>query len=314
MGRHHSEKMKIDGRGEVVALFDTFESAAQGIKQDFWPSASICPRVEDLFALDNVDAVIIGTPTAEHYSQATICLDRGWHVLCEKPLASNRQQILELIAAYDRCRKKAQGFSLAYQRRFWSRFRTLRREVQSGKWGAVKAILSHNIENWQSTITGTWRNDPAQNPGGFVADAGSHKIDAIFYTTGLAPVDVFARSVRAGSNVEIVSSVSAKLTSDVLVTMDFVGLAQYLDEDLCIHCEHADLMLRHDELWIGRNGEIKKLVSDEPESDPVGGFLDAILNGKEDLSPPSAALPVYDVTQAILESSRTGLPVIIANS
>ena len=140
MGRHHSEKMKIDGRGEVVALFDTFETSARGIKQDFWPSASICSRVEDLFALDNVDAVIIGTPTAEHYTQATVCLDRGWHVLCEKPLASNRQQIMELIAAYDRCRKKGQGFSLAYQRRFWSRFRTLRREVQSGKWGAVKAM------------------------------------------------------------------------------------------------------------------------------------------------------------------------------
>jgi hypothetical protein len=34
-----------------------------------------------------------------------------------------------------------------------------------------------------------------------------------------------------------------------------------------------------------------------------------IFNGAADLSPPEAALPVYDMTQAILASSRTGAPV-----
>ena len=55
---------------------------------------------------------------------------------------------------------QAQGrvFSLGYQRRHTALYRTIRREVQSGKWGAVRAVVSHNVENWQQTIGGTWRD------------------------------------------------------------------------------------------------------------------------------------------------------------
>jgi predicted dehydrogenase len=176
----------------------------------------------------------------------------------------------------------------------------------------VRAIASHNVEDWQSTIAGAWRDDPLQNPGGFVTDAGSHKLDAIFYVTGLAPKEVFARSQRWGSHVEIVTSASALLTDDVTATIDFIGHAQYLGEDLHVHCERADLMLRHGELWVARGGRRELLPVDEPESTPVASFLDTIVNGAPERSPPSAALPVYDLTQAILESSRSGKPVVIA--
>ncbi len=308
MGRHHSSKLVADGRGEVVALFDAYLSTAQQLQQDLWPSAVVSVSFEDLLARGDIDAVIICTPTAEHYLQAKACLTRGWHVMCEKPLASDRTQILELITWADKCRTRRQAFSLGYQRRYSSIFRTLRREILSGKWGAVRAIASHNVENWQPTIAGTWRDDPQQNPGGFVTDAGSHKIDLLFYVTGLKPVEVFARSQKWGSHVEIVASVSALLSENVSLTMDFIGHAQYLGEDLHVHCEQADLMLRHEELWIGRGGRRERLAVDEPDSNPVSGLLNMVLQGQPDLSPPEAALPVYDMTQAILRSGRTGLP------
>lgn len=309
MGWHHSEKMRADGRAECVALFDAHASSAEKLRRELWPSAVVSPNFDDLLTLDNVDAAVICTPTAEHHSQATACLNRGWHLLCEKPLASDRGQILNLLALSEACRARGQQFSLAYQRRYTSLFRTLRREVRSGRWGSVRAITSHNVEHWQPTIGGTWRDDPAQNPGGFVTDAGSHKIDALFYVTGLTPRQVFARSQKWGSHVEIVTSVAALLSNDVTVTMDFIGHAQYLGEDLHIHCERADLMLRHEELWIGRDGQRERIAADEPDSNPVEGLLDMILKGEPDRSPPESALPVYDMTQAILESSRSGLPV-----
>lgn len=309
MGRHHSEKLLADGRGKVVALFDFQPPFAQQLGLELWPAATVCATLEDLLQRDDIDAAIICTPTAEHYTQAQQCLKQGWHVLCEKPLASDRLQILNLIELAEVGRSRGQAFSLGYQRRFTSLFRTLRREVLSGRWGAVRAVTSHNVEDWQSTIGGTWRNDSQQNPGGFLADAGSHKLDGLFYVTGLKPVEVFARSQKWGSQVEIVSSVSALLTNQVSLTMDFIGHAQYLGEDLQIHCESADLMLRHDELTIARAGRREPLAADEPDSNPVSGLLDIILNGVVDLSPPESALPVYDMTQAILASSRTGLPV-----
>jgi predicted dehydrogenase len=309
MGRHHSEKLILDGRGQVVALFDAEQSTAERLRHEFWPSATISTSFPDLLAKTGIDAAIVCTPTAAHHAQAKSALRLGWHVLCEKPLASDRSQILELIELATAARLADQAFSLGYQRRYTSLFRTMRREVFSGRWGHVRAITSNSVEHWQSTIAGTWRDDPQQNPGGFVTDAGSHKIDALFYLTGLKPVEVYARSQKWDSNVEVVTNVSALLTEDVSVSMNFVGLAQYLGEDLHLHCEFGDLMLRHDHLVLGREGRLEPLVADEPESDPVAGWLDTIVDHEADRSPPEAALPVYDMTQAILSSSRSGKSV-----
>ncbi len=311
MGRHHSEQLLADGRGQVTALLDAVHPTAVALQQSLWPNARVCHDFAELLHCDNVDAAIICTPTAEHFTQVNGCLDRGWHVLCEKPLASNRGQILALIAAGERAAAKKQAFSLGYQRRHTALYRTLRREVRSGKWGGIRAIVSHNVENWQPTIPGTWRNDPQQNPGGFLTDAGSHKLDQLFYVTGLAPREVFARSQTWGSHVEIVTSASALLEHDVTATIDFIGHAQYLGEDLAIHCERADLMIRHGELWLGRSAKMERLPVDEPDSTPVSSLLDTILTGAADRSPPSAALPVYDLTQAMLQSSRTKTLVVV---
>lgn len=308
MGRHHSEKILADGRGRVVTVLDASRPAAEQLRQSLWPNADVAASFDEVLTRNDVDAAIICTPTAEHHFQATSCLSRGWHLLCEKPLASDRSQILSLISVAERCRQNRQIFTLGYQRRFTSLYRTLRKEVRSGRWGAVRAITSHNVENWQPTIGNTWRDDPAQNPGGFVTDAGSHKIDCVFYVSGLKPIEVFARCQKWDSHVEIVSSVSALLSGHVTLTMDFIGHSQYLGEDLHIHCESGDLMIRHDELWIGQNGQRQKVEPTEPDSNPVSGLLDVIFEGADDLSPPESALTVYDMTQAILESGHTGEP------
>ncbi|MBS0206303.1 MAG: Gfo/Idh/MocA family oxidoreductase [Planctomycetes bacterium] len=314
MGRHHGQKLIDDGRGEIAALLDAQRPMAAGLQQELCPTARICDTLEQLVSLDNIEAAIICTPTAEHHRQALACLDRGWHVLCEKPLAAHRAEILELIARSELAVARRQAFSLGYQRRHTSLYRTIRREVRSGRWGSVRAIVSHNVENWQPTITGTWRDDPRQNTGGFVTDAGSHKIDLLFYITGLTPQEVFARSQTWGSHVEIVTSVSALFSGDVTATIDFIGHAQYLGEDLSIHCERADLMIRHGEFWIAREGQMERQAVDEPESTPVNSFLDTILQGTAELSPPSAALPVFDLTWAILESGRRKQPVCVSSS
>ena len=83
-------------------------------------------------------------------------------------LAESRERTVALL---DDARRGGPHCSLAYQRRCWSTYRTLKREVESGRWGPVRAVTSHNVENWRQTIAGTWRDDPAANPGGFLGDA-----------------------------------------------------------------------------------------------------------------------------------------------
>jgi predicted dehydrogenase len=306
MGRLHSERILQDGRARIVAFFDTDRAAALRLQQDLAPAGAVFDRLDQLLDAGVSDAAVICTPTTSHFDQIRACRVRGLHVLCEKPLAESRSRIESLID--DAAHGGAQAM-LAYQRRFWSTYRTLRREVQSGRWGPVRAVTSHNVEHWQPTIAGTWRDDPAVNVGGFVGDAGSHKVDAVFYVTGLQPAEVFARSWTSGSRVEVVTSVSAVLSGDVPLCMDFIGHAQYLGEDLHIHCAGADLMIRDRRAWIARRNAVEPLEPLEPESHPIAGFLDLLLGTAPNRAPFDCARPVFQFTHAILESNRRGVVV-----
>jgi predicted dehydrogenase len=310
MGRLHCERMLADGRSEAVALYDVERAFAEELHNGPARNAAICPRFEDLLAFPGIDAAIICTPTQLHFEQAAAFLERGVPVLCEKPLARRRAEILELAAIAQRTRML---LSVAYQRRRWATYRTLRQLVGSGEFGAVRAVMSHNIENWQQTIGGTWRDDPQSNPGGFIGDAGSHKIDAVFFVTGLQPKEVFARCDTSGSHVEITGSISALLEGNVPLTMDFVGHAQHFNEILAIHCQRGDLTLREGEIWIGREGLAERLGLAAPDCNPVVAFLDSLLSGVENFAPPECALPVFDFTQAVFESARSGRSIALAS-
>ncbi len=311
MGRHHGEHLMRDGRGMVRAVLDADPSLAAKLCADLNVSSACASSFDDLLSRSDIDAVILCTPTGLHFRQAKAALENGWHVLCEKPLANTRADILELMALGQAAQRKGQVFTIGYQRRHWGGFRTLRREIASGNWGPVQAFATHSVEFWQRTITGTWRDDPRQNPGGFIGDAGSHKIDMLFHLTGLPPQEVFARTWKCGSQVEIVASVSAVLGGDVPCTLDFIGRAHHLSEDVSIHCAEADLMLKHDKLWIGHAGKLVPLAITEPDSNPVSGFLDTIHGIAPNHCPPECALPVFDFTQAVFRSAATRANVIL---
>jgi hypothetical protein len=49
----------------------------------------------------------------------------------------------------------------------------------------------------------------------------------------------------------------------------------------------------------------------EADSNPITAFLDAILLGAENFAPPECALPVFDFTQGLFESARTGRSITL---
>ncbi len=302
IGRLHAERIVADGRARIVAFCDPLPANAARMRDEFAKDASLFASVGDLIAGCPVDTAVVCTPTNQHFEQVRQLRERNVHVLCEKPLAESRDRIVQLI---DEARGDKPALTVAYQRRCWSVYRTLRREVQSGRHGPVRSLTAHVSERWQQTIAGTWRDDPAFNPGGFIGDAGSHKIDIVFFVTGLAPREVFAHSDRRGSRVEIVTTLSARLEHDVALSMNFIGDSQHFREDFHVHCAEADLVYRDGVVFIARNNKVERLVDLEPETNPNAAFLDLLAGTAENFAPASVALPVWDFTQAVLESART---------
>jgi len=311
IGRLHAERIVADGRTTIVALCDPLRANAARLQAEFARDATIFSNVDELLDGCHADVAVVCTPTNQHFEQVELLRGRGIHVLCEKPLAETRDRIVGLIEG---SQSGNPALSVAYQRRCWSVYRTLKREVQSGRHGPVRSVTTQVAERWQQTIAGTWRDDPNFNPGGFVGDAGSHKIDIVFFVTGLAPREAFAHSDRRGSRVEIATTVSARLENDVSLAMSFIGDSQHFREDFHVHCAEADLLYRDGRVFIARRNQIEPIADLEPESNPNTAFLDLVTGKVPNFAPPAVALPVWDFTQAILESARTGELVRLGNA
>lgn len=308
IGRFHAERIVADGRGRIVALCDPIAANAERLREVFAPEARVVNDVANLIDGVPLDGAVVCTPTNQHFEQVRLLRESGIHVLCEKPLADSRERIVQLIAEAE------QGgplLSVGYQRRYWPTFRTLRREIRSGRHGPVRSLTTHNAERWLQTIAGTWRDNPDLNPGGFIGDAGSHKLDMVFFATGLAPREVFAHSDKRGARVPIVTTISARLDGNVALSMNFIGDAQHFREDFQVHCADADIMVRDGSVWIARNNRVEQITDLEPESNPNAAFADCLVQGTANAAPASIALPVWDFTQAVLESARSAKVVTL---
>ncbi len=60
---------------------------------------AVFSTIEEMAASEEVDAVYIASPNYAHARQSIICMSKGKHVLCEKPLASNSREVKEMITA-----------------------------------------------------------------------------------------------------------------------------------------------------------------------------------------------------------------------
>ena len=98
LGRHHARnyaEMAAEGRAELIGVCDADEATATSVA-----ATHKCPAFTDWNdLLENVDAVSIATPTDTHCEIACAFLEKGIHVLVEKPIALTLDESDRMIAA-----------------------------------------------------------------------------------------------------------------------------------------------------------------------------------------------------------------------
>ena len=96
----HANALLADKRAEITHLVDPSKKKMAAFKERF-PALAGAPEYDDCRdVLDAVDAVVIQSPHTLHYGQIMASLDRGLHVLCEKPLActvAHAKKIVEKV-------------------------------------------------------------------------------------------------------------------------------------------------------------------------------------------------------------------------
>ena len=137
-----------------------------------------------------LDAVVIGLPTALHFEATQASLDAGLHVLCEKPPTTNAAEMIEIARL---AKKKRLTYMFARQPRFAPESLEARKLVQRGRIGEVyhaegKWIRCRGIP-WQG---GGWFVNKEKG-GGVLLDLGVHSIDNAWFVMGCPrPVEAFA--------------------------------------------------------------------------------------------------------------------------
>ena len=88
----------------VVAVGDPREITRKAVAETF-PRIDTYADSDDLLARRDVDAVVIATPVSTHYSLACKALDRGKHVLIEKPMCQSSAEAEDLLARAKRSQR-----------------------------------------------------------------------------------------------------------------------------------------------------------------------------------------------------------------
>lgn len=139
---------------------------------------------------DGIEAVAIVTPNHMHFPVAKAFLQRGIHVICDKPLTATLKEARKLAELVERSGKI---FALTHNYTGYPMVRHARQLVADGELGEIRLVNAAYIQDWLTDPieqTGQkqaeWRTDPARSGvGGAIGDIGTHAYNLACFVSGL---------------------------------------------------------------------------------------------------------------------------------
>lgn len=190
---------------EVVAVLGTTREKAERLAQD----AVAYDDLGKFLAHDPMDLVAIGTPSGVHAQQAIAAVERGRHVLVEKPVDITTARVDSLIDAADRARVQVGVF---FQDRLKPDVVRLKDLIASGTLGAPILVSGH--VKWHRPpeyFAGSrWRGTWALDGGGALMNQGIHTVDLLQWLGG--PIArISARTATRLHKIEVEDTAAAVL-------------------------------------------------------------------------------------------------------
>lgn len=134
-------------------------------------------------ALDQIDVLYNLGPNHLHAEPSVEALQRGVHVICEKPLAHTLNAAREMT---DAARDSDALAGVAFNYRFIPAIVHARELIDAGKLGEIRAIRGSYLQDWlvDPTEPWSWRNDEELAGSGALGDLGAHTIDLARFLIG----------------------------------------------------------------------------------------------------------------------------------
>ena len=190
IGAIHARAARLAGARVVAVAASSPERSAEAAAH---LGAERGASAEEVVEAGDIDVVHVCTPNDLHRSLASAALSAGRHVVCEKPLATDRAGA-EALARQAAATGVVAAVPFVY--RFYPTVREARERVRSGDTGPVRLVHGSYLQDWLlNPEDGNWRVDAtAGGASRAFADIGSHWCDLAQFVTGQKITRLAART------------------------------------------------------------------------------------------------------------------------
>ncbi len=325
----HIPAIKSHDFAELVAVQSREKANVQKIARDF-EVKHFYTEVEQMLALKELDAVIVASTPNVHFAHARAALERGLHVLIEKPMTFTVDEARELVEIA--AQKKLQ-LLVSCPWHFTAHGIEARRLIQSGALGEIKMISilmtnpidkllrgintspTHDLSSvYVEPCKGSY-SDPAIAGGGQIFCQVSHAAAYLTFLTGLRPAEVYARFDKDGSENDIYNVLTVTLENGALANIASTAATPLSERNYEVRIFGNKAILQI-ELWRGemalvdfadKSTAFTPLTEKEiyPSYAPALNFIDAILGKIGNGSPGEFGLASMEIIEAACESAQT---------
>jgi xylose dehydrogenase (NAD/NADP) len=302
--------LRASNRNQLAAVASrTQESADQYARE--WQIARAHGSYEALLADPEIDVIYNSLPNRFHAEWTIKAVEAGKHVLCEKPLALNTDEVDAVQAA---ARKHGRVVMEAFMYRHHPQTLKVLELVKSGSLGTLKLV--RGSFSFFLSREGDVRLDPALG-GGSIWDIGCYPINYTRSILGENPLEVFGWQVTSPTGIDEVFVGQLRFDHNVYTQFDcsFVIPLRWSMEiagsegTLNIPSPFKPGLDEKIYLTRGDQTETINIPGQELYIGEVENMADAILLGKEPRISLEDSRANVKVITSLLESARVGKPV-----
>ena len=327
IGRIHAEAIRNIGNATLVAVAEPREDAGEAFVQEF--GGTLFGSFVDMLARDDINVVVVTTPSGLHPDQVVLAAEAGKHVITEKPMAITAEGLDRMIDATERA-----GVQLAviFQNRLSADVVRTKRAIEQGVLGTP--VLANAAMYWHRTqeyydANGGWRGTWALDGGGALMNQAIHTVDLLQWLMGgIRSIGAHTATLTHEMETEDTATASFTFRNGALGTISATTSAP---KDWPIRIElvgtEGRITLENNvvTLWdapiakdtIQLTGDDQRLVDGWAPEEPFGKgherqlrmIFDAIASGRPPYVPGREAREAVDSILAIYESARTGTTV-----
>jgi predicted dehydrogenase len=254
-----------------------------------------------------LDAVVICTPPATHEDIALACVNRGLHVLCEKPFAMDAASARRMVRA---AVKADVILTMASKFRYTPDVAAAKRIIESGALGEI--LLLENVFASRVDMRNRWNSQPTVSGGGVLVDNGAHSVDLLRYFLGplaevnavegkrvqsLAVEDTVRLFVRSQAGVVGSIDLSWSMNKEVDAFLSFYGSEGVLH----VGWKGSKYRLHTDNEWLPIGAGYNKV---EAFSRQLANFCGAVRKEEALVIGPDDAIASVDAVEAAYRSLR----------